>query len=148
MMTFSEKIELGLIPCCSAGVWLMASLLPYRLAVGQLMLDVSVLLLLQSLVRDLFLLAKMRRMRQPNPIVAVRCICLESTVGMTGVLVGVGLLGWGGEQTVVMAAWQWSALAVLTMGMGFGIKDYVLETKPWRIRRDADHMNIVVKWNG
>lgn len=45
-----------------------------------------------------------------------------------------------------MDNWVWSVLVMLIMGLGFVIKDYVLEWSPWRIRRDKDHMNIVFTW--
>ena len=69
-----------------------------------------------------------------------------STVGATGIVVGAILLGSGITRSFVMDDWIWSVLVMLIMGVGFLIKDYVLEWNPWRIRRDKDHMNIVFTW--
>ena len=32
------------------------------------------------------------------------------------------------------------------LAVGFAIKDFVIELRPLRIRRDRDHLNIVVHW--
>jgi hypothetical protein len=145
-MTIGEKIELALIPVLGIGVWLMASALPDQVGVGRLFLAASALLLFQSLVRDLWLLARKKRMSQSSPRRAVRCMCIESTVGATGIVVGAILLSSGITRLIVMDDWVWSVLVMLIMGVGFVTKDYVLEWSPWRIRRDKDHMNIVFTW--
>jgi len=73
-------------------------------------------------------------------------MCIESTVGATGVVMGAILSGAGIGQPVSMTEWTWSVLVVLVLSGGFLMKDYVLEWSPWRIRRDKDHMNIVFTW--
>ena len=70
-------------------------------------------------------------------------MCLESTVGITGVLIGAGFLGFGSNLPIVMDKGWWSVLVVLIFGTGFVIKDFVIEANPWRIIRDRNHMNIV-----
>ncbi len=145
-MTIGEKIELTLIPVLGMGFWLAAPVLPDQIGVGRLFLAASALLLFQSLVRDFWLLAREKRTSQPSPRRAVRCMCIESTVGATGIVVGAILLGSGITRSVAMDNWVWSVLAMLIMGIGFLMKDYVLEWNPWRIRRDKDHMNIVFTW--
>jgi hypothetical protein len=146
MGTISEKIELALIPLLGIVFWLIAPLLPGQLNTGYLLLSVSALLLFQSLVRDLFLLAEMKREPQPIQYRAARCMCLESTVGMTGILVGTGVLGFGINMPVVLNKWVCSILVMLTLATGFLIKDFVIETSPWRILRDRKHVNILFKW--
>ena len=145
-MTKGEKTELALIPVLGIGVWLVAPALPEQMGVGRLLLAASAFLLFQSLVRDLWLLARDKRASQPSPRRAARCMCIESTVGATGIVVGAILLGTGITRSVVMDDWVWSVLVMLVVGIGFLIKDYVLEWSPWRIRRDRDHMNIVFTW--
>ena len=73
-------------------------------------------------------------------------MCIESTVGATGIVAGAVLLGTGIDRPVVMDKGIWSPLAMATMAVGFAIKDYVLEWRPWRVRRDKDHTNIVFTW--
>jgi hypothetical protein len=145
-MTTAEKIELALIPLFGAGLWLMTPGLPDKLGVGKLLLGTSALLLLQSLIRDLWLLTREKRAAQLNPRRKARCMCVESTVGATGVIVGMALLGSGIDRSVVMNDWIWSPLVMVVMGIGFLIKDYVVEWGPLRVRRDRDHMNIVFSW--
>ncbi len=106
----------------------------------------SALLLLQSLVRDIWLLMKARRGAQKNPQTAIRCMCVESSLGIAGIVIGAILFGSGIGRPMPMGRWQWSMAALLVMGGGFLIKDYLLESKPWRIRKHKGHVNIVVKW--
>ncbi|MFA9419595.1 MAG: hypothetical protein ACERLB_05555, partial [Gammaproteobacteria bacterium] len=87
-MTKTETIELGLIPVLGAGFWLMAPLLPDRIGAGKLLLWTSALLLLQSLIRDLWLLARQKHNVKPGPPKKERCMCVESTVGATGIVAG------------------------------------------------------------
>jgi hypothetical protein len=145
-MTTGEKVELALIPVFGAGLWLMAPELPDKVGVGNLLLGASAFLLLQSLIRDLWLLAREKRAAQPSPRRKARCMCVESTVGATGVIVGIILLGSGIDRSVVMNDWIWSPLVMVVMGIGFVIKDYVLEWSPLRVRRDREHVNIVFTW--
>jgi hypothetical protein len=145
-MTTAEKVELALILVFGAGLWLMAPELPDKLDVGNLVLGTSALLLLQSLIRDLWLLAREKRAAQRSPRRKARCMCVESTVGATGIIVGIVLLGSGIDGSVVMNDWMWTPLVMVVMGIGFVIKDYVLEWGPLRVRRDRDHMNIVFTW--
>lgn len=147
-MTSAEQAELALIPIIGAGVWLTSAQLPKSVGAGMLLLGVSALLLLQSLVRDLWLLAKHRRQVSSAPRREATCMCVESTVGATGVAVGALLLGAGIGRPVEMGGWSWSLLAVGVMAVGFIIKDLVLEWRPFRVRRDRDHMNIVFTWKG
>jgi hypothetical protein len=145
-MTRNEQVELALIPVTGASFWLLAALLPEHLSLGQLLLQLSALLLLQGLIRDIFLLLKSRSAPPSAPSPAQRCICLESTVGITGILLAASLLTWGSTQQVGMQPWQWSLAVMLLLSGGLAIKDYVLETNPWRIRRDKDHLNIIFTW--
>ena len=147
-MTIAEKIELALISILGFSIWLMATELPASVSVGTLLLGASVLLLFQSLIRDLWLLAKQKRATLLSPRREGRCMCVESTVGAMGVAVGIVVLGSGIDRSVPMEGWIWSFLAVLVMATGFAIKDYVFEWNPLRIRREKDHMNIVFTWKG
>jgi hypothetical protein len=146
VMTKAEKIELVLIPFLGAGFWLMAPLLPVRVGVGKLLLWTSALLLLQGLVRDIWLLAKHKYNVEPGPLKKARCMCLESTLGATGIVAGTIILGSGIDRYVTVNAWTWGLLVMLVMTTGLLIKDFVVEWGPLRFRRDKDHMNIVFSW--
>lgn len=145
-MNRAEIVELTLIPVLGTGFWWIAAKLPEHIELGRLMLGASALLLFQSLIRDLWLLAKARRNPQPSPPRVARCMCVESMVGITGIVVGLTLFGWRIGKPVSMGRWNWSIIVMLVMGAGFVMKDYVLETKPWRLRRDPNHLNIIVRW--
>jgi hypothetical protein len=145
-MKFAEMVEMVLVAVIAAGTWWFAGVLPTRLGLGRLLLYGSALLLLQSLLRDLWLLARARRQVRVSPPRVIQCMCVESMVGMTGVIIGLLLLSVGLGASVGMERWGWSLFVAVVLGMGFLIKDYVVETRPWRLRRDKDHLSIIVKW--
>jgi|GEM_PF-734141 len=145
-MTANEKIELAAIPALGLGFWLAAPLLPQRVSLGALLLTAAVLLLLQGLVRDIALLARRKRDASAAPGKAARCLCIESAVGIIAVAAGLILLGTGIGLSVGLPAWAWAALATSVTGTGFAMKDYVLTLSPWRIRREADHLNLIFTW--
>lgn len=73
-------------------------------------------------------------------------MCLESTVGISGILIGVGFIFSGFNHTILMSTWQWWAISMTVMISSFLVKDFVIESNPWRIIRDKDHMNILFTW--
>ena len=85
-MTRPEIGELCLIPLVASGIVLFADALPERVSVGQLMLYAFGLLMLQSLLRDLWLLRAARARIRTEPKCEAACMCLESTVGVFGLL--------------------------------------------------------------
>jgi hypothetical protein len=145
-MTTAEKFEAALIAFGAAATWLAAPLLPVRLEFGALLLVVCVLLLLQGLLRDIWLLAVRRRAAAAEPAKAMACICVESAVGAAGVAAGLVVLGAGLGRPVVMTAAGWALCVAMTATAGFVLKDFVVGWSPWSIRREPDHLNIVVRW--
>jgi hypothetical protein len=145
-MSLAEKVELTLIVAGAVVFYALAPVLPKHVTLGNLLLGASALLLLQGLLRDLWLLAKTKRKPPQNPPRTASCMCVESIIGITGVLAGLILVGCGIAVTVPMGRPGWCLFALLALGTGFFIKDYVVEFKPWRIRRDKDHVNIIVRW--
>ncbi len=141
-MTTLEKIELTLIPFFCIIAWLITTTLPKEMPIGHLILAISALLLFQSLIRDLVLLARKKKAAK-NQSRSIRCICLESSVGVTGILLGASVLGLGISYPIIMGRWGWSILTLLVLMTGFMIKDFVVESRPWRIVRDKNHMNII-----
>ena len=146
-MTLLEKSELAVIPLCTAGAWVLApAFMPDRIDSGRLLCLASALLLFQSLIRDLLLLATAKRAPAPPTRLVARCMCVESTIGVTGLVVGAVLLGVAIRRPVAMAPWGWSLLLFVVLAAGYGMKDMVFEWNPWRIRQDKDHLNIVFTW--
>ncbi len=140
------KVELAMIPALGAGFWLASPLLPARPDFGILLLVAAVLLLAQGLARDLALLAGRRRRAPPARRQSARCLCVESAIGTSGVAAGLVLLGTGIGWRFAFPGWAWAVLSVAVTATGFALKDYVLTWAPWRIRREADHLNLLVTW--
>ena len=145
-MTNGEKTEVALIPVVGGLVWWWASVsLPEWVGIGRIVLGASALLLLQSLVRDLWLLSRSR-----VPSVADqrsgRCLCLESSIGMLGVLFGALALSIGFEQRLNMTPTVWAVTAMAVLTTGYVIKDFVVSFDPFGVHRDPEHMNIIVTW--
>jgi len=141
----AKKIEIVLILIVGLGFLLAGRILPHETGLGNILIGASALLLLQSLVRDLWLLIRQRRSPQQATGRVARCMCVESTLGATGVFAGTILLGTGIDRVVVMSNWAWSVLALAVMILGLAMKDYVFEWSPWKLYQDKDHLNIVFK---
>ena len=145
-MTRAEITELTLIPLVAAGYANFTSPQTACTPVGSILISCALLLLVQSLVRDLYLLVRMRRTPQATTRTSARCLCLESAVGLSGVVAGALLLGAAVPYGFVMDGWAWGAVSFATLLLGYRIKDYVFEWNPWRIRRDKDHHQIIFAW--
>lgn len=145
-MTTAEKTEIALIPIAGASILLSGEWLPSDIGIGSILLAASVLLLFQGLVRDLWLLTRRKADQRSGARQERLCMCVESTIGVTGVVAGLIILGSAINQPVSMSPRLWSLLAVAVLAIGFSIKDLILEWRPFRIRRDKDHLNIVFSW--
>ena len=145
-MTTAEKSEIALIPLAGACAWLAGTWLPQDIGVGSLLLASSVLILLQGLLRDLWLLSQRKAAQQSGERQEILCMCVESTVGVTGVVAGLIILGSALNRPVPMTPWLWSLLAITVLVVGFAVKDLIFEFRPFRVRRDKDHLNIVFSW--
>lgn len=148
-MTTLERFELGAIAVLTAAVWLSATLfllLPSQMSVANLILIFSVLLLLQSLIRDVSILLMRRKKMDTNPGKITRCMCIESAVGATGVLLAIGLTGLGVSLTIAMVPITWALGVFVITVIGFLIKDLVFQWSPWSVYKEKDHLNIIVSW--
>lgn len=143
-MTSAERFELFCAPLAAAAAWLAWPALPHRVAVGWLLLAASALLLLQSLLRDLWLLRAGRGRAAEQRTASAMCI--ESLVGMAGVVAG-ALASLAAATTTVELSRLAFALGVFAVVVaGFLLKDWVVERRPWRLRREPDHLNLIVRW--
>lgn len=145
-MTHIEKVELLLIALTGISIGSISTYLPKSVGFGRLLLAVSALLLLQSLIRDIWSLIQQKHVKKTETKTIMRCMCVESTIGITGVVIGIMMLGSGFERSLALKDWAWSIVAVAVLLLGFLIKDYVMELKPFRLRKNKDHHNIIVKW--
>ena len=92
---------------------------PTRLPAGELVLTLACIALLQTLLRDLYLWRKQRAVRGSSASETTACFCLESTVGLSAVVVGACLLLATPVLTVEMSAAGWVASLAAVMFAGF-----------------------------
>lgn len=118
---------------------------PGKIAAGSLVLILSGLFLVQTLVRDLYLLYARNKPQAIPGEQSDAVFCLETTVGIAGVISGTGLIFSGFGSVMVVSDGMWTALVALTMVLCYFLRDYVIQWNPWRIRRDPDHINIVIR---
>ena len=141
-MAIFERVELGLILLAGISVAIFSDYLPTTLIFARVLLYASALLLLQSLIRDVLLLLLHTSTKDQSSTEA-SCICMESVLGMAGVVIGLLLLGISEYPALMLTAWHWVILVLVVLILGFLCKDLVLELRPLRIRRDKNHLNIV-----
>jgi hypothetical protein len=147
MLTYAEKIELGVIAVGCGGVAWGAQSLPAELSLGAACAVLALGLLGQGLVRDLYILKQMRQMpRAAQEAEEMSCMCVESTIGLGGVVVGVVLTAVGLTVQVSFSPMGWVAMAATTWLAGFLMKDWVIQWWPWQLRRVKNHGSIVVRW--
>jgi hypothetical protein len=143
MLSRAEKTEASLIGLSVAGMAAGSMRLPSALDLGTLVTVAALALLLQGFFRDLWILYRSRGQRE-RPETAT-CICAESAIGLSGVLIGVvASIAWV-KVPIALKPWHWPALAVLVWGLGFVIKDIVIQWRPWAVRRIKNHGSIVVR---
>lgn len=145
-MSPAEKFELAAIPVVTAGVAWLAPRAGVTLEVGELLAGAALLILVQGFFRDLWLLRQARRQSAAAPAREARCMCVESALGMTGVVAGIGLVGLGFTRSVFLSGPVLAAVVFVAMTVGFLLKDFVFEWSPWKIYREKDHAQVIFRW--
>lgn len=147
-MTKPEVIELGLITVLVFGVYLFFSWLPQQVLLGRGVIWIAGLVFLQSLVRDLSILFyASKKTEGPSPkTLEKQCFCLESLVGLSVLLVGFLLLFKSNSTRVALSQTMWAIAILAVLVAGFLIRDLVVSWRPIRIRKEKNHLNIIVKW--
>jgi hypothetical protein len=145
-MRRAEWIEVLVIGVAATGSWVVRPFLPGTLPLWQIVLGVSALLLAQSLVRDIAILLRTRYSASNEPRKEAQCFCMESTIGATGIVAAAVLAGLAGSMQVTLGRWECVLAAAGTMTLGFLIKDLVISWKPFGVRREKDHLNLIVRW--
>ena len=145
-MKTREKVELALIPLAVIAVGLSARWLPAELGTGELLVIACLAWLVQGGIRDLWLLYLLKSHSPSTPRRRLACMCLESSVGLTGVMIGVvlALCGVGGR--IALNSNRWMVLAAGVLVLGFLAKDLVISWRPLGVRRDPEHHSIVFTW--
>jgi hypothetical protein len=75
-----------------------------------------------------------------------RCLCVESAIGLTGIVAGIGLTGLGLAQPLRVSAVALVLAVGGVMAAGFFLKDLVFEWSPWRIYREKNHAQVIFRW--
>lgn len=145
-MSPAEKFELAAIPVVTAGV---AWLAPHRGVTpeaGELIAGAALLILVQGFFRDLWLLRQARRQSAAALAREARCMCVESALGLTGLVAGIGLVGLGFNRPVFLSAPVLATAVFAAMAIGFLLKDFVFEWSPWKIYREKNHAQVIFRW--
>jgi hypothetical protein len=145
-VTQSERIEVLIIAATVPIGWFVWPHVFGPMPIWQIVLGLSALLLAQSLVRDTAIILRSRYTSSLGVRKQAQCFCLESTVGSMGVAVGALLAALGGSSQVAIGPRDFAAAATGTMTLGFLIKDLIITWKPFGVRREKDHLNLVVRF--
>ncbi len=149
-MSKLEKVEVFLIACAAGLAFVLANagVVPAKIKTSTLILVLSNIILVQGLVRDLALIYLYRSKEKKQPSVSASCICAESTVGVTGIIIGATIMLYASSYNpgISLDPLAWMATSLATMFAGYFIKDWVFTWNPVGIKYDKNHVNIVVKW--
>ncbi|MDP9008801.1 MAG: hypothetical protein M3N91_08865 [Pseudomonadota bacterium] len=140
---WNEVLAIGIIAPTS---WLIRPYFSPAMPVWQLALSLSALLLAHSLVRDIAILLRGRRAASAELRREAHCFCLESSIGATGVVAGAILAALGPSTQVAIGRWEFALGVAATMVLAFVIKDLVISWNPLGLRREKDHLNLIVRW--
>jgi hypothetical protein len=145
-LTLVEKVELGALPVCMAlGGWLTPGS-GLTLDVGETVAAGALLLLIQGFFRDLYLLWESKQAKPDAPAISARCLCVESAIGLTGVIAGVGLTAIRISRSVHLEATSVMLSVGAVLMIGFLLKDFVFEWAPWKIFREKNHAQVIFRW--
>lgn len=138
-----EKFELLGASVATVLSWFVPA---FSLRLGGLITAASVLLLLQGFCRDvwLWLMARCQPV-QAEPHYGA-CMCVESTLGFTGIIAAAGLTAFQfGPPYLVTRPWLTLSVAAV-LAAGFLLKDFVFSWSPWRIYREQNHATLHFRW--
>ena len=142
----AERFELSAVAVVTALVGGLAPGRGINLELGEFIAGAALLLLLQGFVRDLWLLREARRRVAATPARTAACLCVESAVGLTGIIAGTGLVGLGLARPVALGAAGLAGAVGAVMIAGFLLKDFVFEWSPWKIYREKNHAQVIFRW--
>jgi len=143
-MTKREQYEIFLIILFVSIVSIFSFYLPDQIRLGRIVLYCAILLLFQGLLRDLFIyffeLKKINQTQQPK--ITAQCLCLESGIGVLGVVIGLLLFFIANDRVVTIIQWQWIGLPLSILIAGYLMKDWVFYWQSLQFKREPDHANI------
>jgi hypothetical protein len=145
-MTTPEKVELTFIPLAVAAVGLSARFLPAQLNTGLVIVIGCLGWLVQGGIRDVWFLYRLKTRPSAAPRRKIACMCLESSAGFTGLLLGIALAVFGLGGHVGLSPLRWMLLATGVLALGFAAKDYIVTWHPLGLRREPEHHSFVFTW--
>lgn len=116
--------------------------LPARIEVGEAVLGMAALLLVQGLVRDLVRLRGARAAAKSGAP-RITCVCAESTIGATAILAGVLIVFAMTPVSLRVPSFAWPIGVGLVMVFGFSTRHLVLDWRERRLRWEPNHGGIV-----
>ena len=144
-MTTTEKKELSIIAVCLLVLVLFRPWTPLPESLSNLILSLSALLLMQGLLRDLYYLSKHKvGVENDTEQRKVFGLCLESSIGVFGIVIGAALLFLMGNPLINISFIVLLLLVSIVLIAGFLINDLVLDFSTMKVYKDAEHMNIIV----
>ena len=124
-LSLAEKVELGAVTAVTAFAGWFTPKNGVRLELGELVAGAALLLLVQGFFRDLWLLREARRKAATIPSRAAACMCVESAMGLTGIVAGIALVGFGLDFSLGFSAGGLALVVASVMAAGFLLKDFV-----------------------
>jgi hypothetical protein len=110
-----------------------------EVSVADVFRDAGILMLLQSLVRDVYLLASGRAAGANGTPRRGWFLCVESALGLGLVCQGVLLWALGTPTVVALPAAAWAGCVLVWWWVGYAVREVVFE-----IRRDPHHLNLLI----
>ena len=144
-MKLQDKTEIGLIALLTGIAAVIVPFMPDKLKLPYLVVALTLIFLVQSLIRDLWILSSQKK--KADRSTEQRCICLESVLGMAPIAIAGICVATGFMPAVPVAPWVWPVSVGALLTGGFLVKDYVLDLRSFRVWREKNHINVIFKWN-
>ena len=131
-----NSIEPAIAVSIAMLVWAAGPGQPISIRASYVLLGLGALLLLQSLLRDLCILWQRRHVETVGATHSGQYFCVESAVGLLGVVCGGLLLASRFDSAIKLDHNTLSGMTLAVLCTGFLIKDWVIQANPWRIGRE------------
>jgi hypothetical protein len=138
-MTSAEKRELAALAVVTAAAGALSASLPRRVALADVLLVGAAFLLVQGLVRDVGRLRRERAEAAAALAPPLRCVCVESTLGVGAIVAGSALLFAWTPIVFAVARVAWPLAVAGLGGFGFLTKDFVFDWRTRALTRDPTH---------
>lgn len=139
-----ELFEIGMIAATVLMLTLLRDFLPGKIDAGVFIALIILPALLQILMRDLWLMR--RRQHTKTQGKEMRCMCLESCAAWFVLLIAVLSIFFGWSKSITPNPWIWIGSVAFAQLLAFLMKDWIVDLKTFRLRRDPDHINLIFKW--